>query len=58
MESGFLVAEALLAGAESAEVLARLGADVGVERHDDTARGATADLHIKEDVLFRHFSMR
>jgi len=58
MESRFLVAEPLFAGAESTEVLARLGADVRVERHDDTARGASADLHIKEDVLFRHFQVR
>ena len=48
MESGTLVAEPLLAGAEGAEVLGALGGDLSLEAHHDTAGLDAADGHIKE----------
>lgn len=39
VEAGALESKALLAGAESAEVLGRLGGSVLAELHDDLAEG-------------------
>ena len=44
------LAHALLARAERAEVLDRLGHDVAVEAHDDAARGRAADGDVEEDL--------
>lgn len=48
--------EALLAGAEGAEVLGRLGHDVVVKLHNDTAGLAVADRDLKEDAAALHGS--
>ena len=50
MERLAALAHALLAGAERAEVLDRLGHDVAVEAHDDAARGRAADGDVEEDL--------
>lgn len=62
VELGALVAEglarlahALLAGAESAEVLSGLGDDVGEELKDDAASSNTADGDIEENTRVDHF---
>lgn len=47
------LAQALLAGAEAAEVLGRLGDEVVVELHGNTACGLTADCDIKEHARAR-----
>ena len=44
------LAHALLARAERAEVLDRLGHDVAVQAHDDAARGRAADGDVEEDL--------
>ena len=44
-----LVAKALLAGAERAEVLGRLGDDVSAEGHLDAAHGGAIAGHIEEN---------
>ena len=54
VESRSLIAEPFLAGAKSAEVFARFGADVRIQRHDDTSGGTATDLHIEENVLLCH----
>merc|ERR1712216_769283 len=51
VEAGALETEALLAGAERAEVFARLGHSLRLELHGDAARGGAADGHVK--VHFR-----
>jgi len=43
-------ASALLAGAESPEVLGRAGNHIGVELHDDAAGRLAADGHVEEDL--------
>jgi hypothetical protein len=57
VEGGALVVErlaglahALLAGAEGAEVLGRLGHDVGVDLEDDLAEGLSALSHLEEHL--------
>ena len=57
VELGALVVErlagftdTLLARAERAEVLDRLGHDVAVQTHDDAARGRAADGDVEEDL--------
>jgi len=55
MELGSRVAEALLAGAERAEVFARLGTNIGVQRHDDASSRSSAHFHVEENILLRHF---
>ena len=56
VEGGASVAEALLAGAESAEVLSGLGRNVLAELHDDTA-GSLWDIistcrdRVRKDIL-------
>jgi hypothetical protein len=42
----------LLARAEAAEVLGRLGHDVGAERHLDAPRRLAADGHVEEDLWY------
>jgi len=54
VESRSLIAEPFLAGAKSAEVFARFGADVRIQRHDDTSGGTAANLHVEENVLLCH----
>jgi len=54
VESRSLIAEPFLAGAKSAEVFARFGTDVGIQRHDDTSGGTAANLHVEENVLLCH----
>lgn len=44
------LAQALLAGAQGAEVLGRLGHDVVVQLHDDPAGLLGADLDVEEDA--------
>lgn len=44
------LAQALLAGAQAAEVLGRLGDEVGVELHGDAAGGLVADGDVEEDA--------
>mmetsp|Transcript_68676 Transcript_68676/g.204355 ORF Transcript_68676/g.204355 Transcript_68676/m.204355 type:complete len:200 (+) Transcript_68676:146-745(+) len=48
------LARALLAGAETAEVLSRLWHHVGPELHDDTACVRPADLHVEEHLRVDH----
>jgi len=62
MESGTLEVErlaglalALLASAESAEILGGLGDDVGAESHLDAAGGGATDGHVKENDGVGHF---
>lgn len=63
MEAGALVAEALLAGAKSAEVLcvvrtmtkhekltSRLGDNISAQLHDDAAKGSTISGDIEENT--------
>ncbi len=50
VERGPLVAEPLLAGAEGAEVLGRLGHDVGPQLHDDAAQGLAVGGHVEENL--------
>jgi hypothetical protein len=57
VEDGALVVEglarlanALLAGAETAEVLSGLGNQVGVQLHGDAASGPASDGDVKEDA--------
>ena len=57
VEAGALVvqgdaglADALLAGAEGAEVFGGLGHEVGVELHDDAAGGLAADGDVEVDA--------
>jgi len=57
VELAALEAEALLARAERAEVLRRLGDDVAAELHGDAASRRAADGHIKEDLRFRHYNV-
>jgi len=49
VEGGALVAEALLSGAESTEVLGSLGDHVIPQLHDDLAHGSSISSHVKED---------
>ena len=51
MESGALVAEALLAGGQSTEVLGRLGDGLAIEAHDNAAEGLVAVLDVKVDLV-------
>lgn len=44
------LAEALFTGAEGAEVLSRLGDEVGVELHGDATDGLAADGNVEEDA--------
>ena len=50
VEGGALVAEALLASAEGAEVLGSLGHGVGEELHHHLASRLTANLDVKENL--------
>jgi len=52
VEAGALEAKALLASAQSAEVLGSLGGVVE-QLHDDLASGLPTDVHLKENLL-RH----
>lgn len=45
---------ALLAGAETTEVLGSLGNDVGTKLHDDAAGGGAADGHVEENLGVGH----
>jgi len=54
MEGGALIAEPLFPGAEGAEVLRRLRANVGVQRHHDPARSLTVQRHVEENLRLRH----
>ena len=47
------LADALLSRAERAEVLRRLGSDVGAERHFDASRGRAADGDVEENNRVR-----
>ena len=47
MEGGALVAEALLSGAESSEVLAGLGSHVGPQLHDEATQGGQVSRHLE-----------
>ena len=47
-----LLADALLAGAQRAEVLHRFGDGVAVKTHHDASSGLVADRHVK--VHLRH----
>ena len=44
-------ADALLPGAQRAEVLDGLGHGLAVESHDDAPRGLAADVDIEEDLV-------
>lgn len=44
------LADALLAGAQGAEVLGRLGDEVGVQLHGDAADGLAAEGDVEEDA--------
>lgn len=50
MEAGTFVSEALLAGAEGAEVLGCFGNDVVVEVEDDASGWAAGDGHVEVDL--------
>ena len=54
MEGGSLVAETLLAGAESSEVLGGSGNDIGAKFHDNFTGGSTTDGHIEENSWKGH----
>lgn len=47
----------LLAGAERAKVLRRLGHDVGEELHHDPSGRLAADGHVEENLRVRHLSL-
>ena len=47
VEGGALVAEPLLPGAESSEVLAGLGSHVGPQLHDEATQGAGVSRHVE-----------
>jgi hypothetical protein len=49
-----LLADALLARAERAEVLGRLGHRLAVESHDDAASSFAADRHVEEHLVRHH----
>mmetsp|Transcript_11092 Transcript_11092/g.19888 ORF Transcript_11092/g.19888 Transcript_11092/m.19888 type:complete len:227 (+) Transcript_11092:225-905(+) len=49
VEAGAPVAKALLAGNQLAEVLGRLGGDVGPQLHLDPPKGGTSSGHLKVD---------
>ena len=51
VEGRALVAEALLASGEGAEVLSRLGNSLSVEANDNAADGLVAVLDVKEDLV-------
>lgn len=51
------LAQTLLAGAQGAEVLGRLGHDVVVQLHDDTAGLLGADLDVEEDAAARRLGV-
>merc|ERR1712226_447333 len=55
VEDGPLVAESLLAGAESAEVLRGFGHDVGAELHDDAADPIATSGDVEEHARETHF---
>jgi len=55
VEGAALVAESLLASAQSTEVLSRLGYNVASQFHDDAAQRLAISSHIKEDFGFGHF---
>lgn len=49
VECGALVAVAFLAGAQGAEVLARLWNDIGTKLNDDAANGVSVSGHVEEN---------
>jgi hypothetical protein len=51
VEGGALVAEALLAGGQSAEVLGRLGDGLAVQAHDNAPDGLIAVLDVEVDLV-------
>lgn len=51
MEGRALIAETLLAGGESAEVVSSLGDGLAVETHDDTAEGLITVGDIEVDLV-------
>jgi len=54
VEGGALIAEPLFPGAEGAEVLRRLRANVGVQRHHDPAGRLTVQRHVEKNFRLRH----
>lgn len=52
--SATLVAETLLASAESSEVLGGLGNDITAKLHDDAADRGAADCDVEEDLGKTH----
>ena len=58
MEGAALVAEALLAGAESSEVLGSSGNNVASELHDDSAGCGAANAHVKVNSWKRHSKIK
>lgn len=56
MKDRTLVAEALLAGAERAEVLGRLRHDVRAELNDDPAERLVVDGHVEEATGQTHLA--
>ena len=50
VENGVLVAESLLASAQSSEIFRRLGNHVIVEFHDDSTIGFTINSYFEEDL--------
>jgi hypothetical protein len=54
VEGRSLEAEALLAGAERAEVLSRLRHNISAQLHSDAAGRRAADGHVKKHLGVRH----
>lgn len=57
MEVGSLVSKTFFAGAKGAEVLCRLGRDVGTELEGDASHVLASDFHIKLCAKFREMGI-